>query len=165
MKNNTILLVIAFLLFFLTGLLVAFLFKEDVLDFVRPANQVSSPTSSLSPTPIGTATETVSPTATITAKTDEEQIMDLFVAKYNWQTDEVELMISENDGQYASGGVKQVGAISGGMWFAAKLGEDWHLVWDGNGTVMCSDLVNYPDYPTTMIPECYEEGSGQMKVR
>ena len=52
-----------------------------------------------------------------------------------------------------------------GIWFAAKVGGVWELVWDGNGSIYCSDLVNYPDYPIDMIPECYDEIEGKIVNR
>ena len=63
--------------------------------------------------------------------------------------------VSQIQGNYARG---MVSATAGGAgWFAAKVNGTWKLVFIGNGTVQCSQLADYPDFPNTMIPECWDE--------
>ncbi len=31
------------------------------------------------------------------------------------------------------------------------------IVADGNGIITCSSLAKYPDYPVSLIPECYDQ--------
>jgi hypothetical protein len=71
--------------------------------------------------------------------------------------------VSKIEGNYAQGGASGTGG--GGMWFAAKVNGTWNLVWDGNGTILCSDLTAYPEFPTTMIPECYNDKTNKTVVR
>ena len=99
-------------------------------------------------------------------KTDAEQIKEVLVAKYDWDADNIVLTVRTNDGQYASGGVREINALAGGgMWFAAKVDGQWQIVSDGNGTAMCSDLTAYPDFPSDLIPECWDEVSQKMIQR
>jgi hypothetical protein len=95
-----------------------------------------------------------------------EDIKALLVAKNNWNADEIKVTVSENDGTYAKGGV---GAVTpqggGGLWFAAKVNGKWNIVYDGNGIITCDSLTNYPDFPASMIPECYDASTNQMVER
>jgi hypothetical protein len=67
------------------------------------------------------------------------------------------------EGLYAQGSASETGG--GGMWFASKTSGAWKLVWDGNGVILCSDLVAYPDFPKTMIPECWNDQTNKNVVR
>lgn len=99
-------------------------------------------------------------------KTDAEQIKDVLVAKYDWDADNIVLTVGSNDGQYASGGVRELSSqTGGGMWFAAKVNDQWQIVTDGNGVPMCSDLAAYPDFPTSLIAECWDESTQKMLKR
>ena len=62
--------------------------------------------------------------------------------------------VSLIQGNYAKG-MASVGG-GGAVWFAAKVNGTWKLVFIGNGTVQCSDLISYPNFPNTMIPECWD---------
>jgi len=62
--------------------------------------------------------------------------------------------VSLIQGNYAKG--MAGGSGGGAVWFAAKVNGTWKLVFIGNGTVQCSQLVNYPNFPNTMIPECWD---------
>jgi hypothetical protein len=51
------------------------------------------------------------------------------------------------------------------MWFAAKVEGKWTLVYDGNGIILCSEVAPYPDFPKTMIPECWDGKTNKIVVR
>ncbi len=79
---------------------------------------------------------------------------------------DLEISVERVQGDYAQGLVRERSSMVGGAgWFAAKVDGSWELVWDGNGTVMCDDLVSYPDFPSSLIPDCYDSNSGQMVER
>jgi hypothetical protein len=106
------------------------------------------------------------PTITIKTQSDVEQIKLALVAKHKWNPSEIIVTIRNNDGTYASGGVKEVASeVGGGYFFAAKVGEVWQIVADGNGMISCSALIPYLDYPSFLIPECYDETTGKIKQR
>jgi len=87
---------------------------------------------------------------------DEEMIKQALVAKHGEFFQGMVVTVSENDGQYATGTAGSDDPMGGGgHWFAKKVGGSWEIVWDGNGFVMCEDLIDYPDFPATLIPECY----------
>ena len=89
-------------------------------------------------------------------KTDQELIKQALVDKYDGGFTEMVVTVSQNDGQYATGSVGSADPMGGGgAFFAAKVGGLWEIVWDGNGFVMCEDLVGHEDFPTSLIPECY----------
>ena len=62
--------------------------------------------------------------------------------------------VSQIQGNYAKGMASAGGG--GAMWFAAKVNGTWKLVFIGNGSIQCSQLTDYPDFPNTMIPECWD---------
>lgn len=97
---------------------------------------------------------------------DQEQIKEALVEKNDWNLEDIEVSIIENDGIYAKGMVGSVGGgPGGGIWFAVNEVGTWEIVWDGNGIIMCEDLVEYPDFPSDMIPECYNSSTDEMITR
>ena len=95
-------------------------------------------------------------TVQLPVKSDKEMISEAMATKYNKPVADADLTINENDSQYAQGLVKFAGEIAGGWWLAAKTSGDWVIVADGNGVVMCSDIAPY-NFPTSMVPECWDE--------
>lgn len=71
--------------------------------------------------------------------------------------------VSTNDGKYASGTATASGG--GGYFFAAKVNGVWQVIADGNGVILCTSLTNYPDFPKTLIPECYDQATGKNVIR
>lgn len=98
------------------------------------------------------------------AKSDAVMIQESLAGKYGKQASEVKLAVSENTGEYASGTVNFADEVGGGWWLAAKSAGSWVLVADGNGSVMCSDILDY-NFPTDMVPECYDDATGQVVKR
>ena len=91
-----------------------------------------------------------------------DQIKEAFAEKYNKVLNDVSAEISENNGTYAKGLVNFAGEIGGGWWLDYK-DNTWVIVADGNGTVMCSFVEPY-DFPTTMVPECWDENTNTLKT-
>ncbi len=102
-----------------------------------------------------------------TKQDDEENIQQALRNKHEWSEDEMKITVSEIRGNYASGGAVPNSDIpaGGGFFFAAKVDEQWKIVADGNGAIMCSSLKDYPDFPNDMIPECYNEDTGKVVKR
>jgi len=97
-------------------------------------------------------------------KSDIEIFKELFANKYTKPTGDITLTVDENTGSHANGGVKFAGEIGGAWWLAAKSGGQWVIVADGNGTVPCSAIEPY-SFPTSMVPECWDEGTGTLIIR
>jgi hypothetical protein len=116
-------------------------------------------------------TPTQEPLATSSAPTptvDEESILkqtikSALVAEHGNQANSLDISVSKIKGNYASGGATEQGG--GGMWFAAKVNDIWKLVWDGNGTISCSNFAAYPDFPTDMVPECWDDITQKLNKR
>ena len=109
-----------------------------------------------------------SPTPTLVPTVDETSIIktsvkQALVAKHGNNANSLAISVSKIIGNYSSGGASA--SDGGGMWFAAKVGGQWQLVWDGNGTILCQDLVSYPDFPPSIIPECYNQKTGKSVTR
>ncbi len=103
------------------------------------------------------------PSPTTQAVSDNELIRQALYKKNNWSEGSVTVTVSTNDGKYASGTATANGG--GGYFYAAKVNGVWEIVADGNGSILCSSLTKYPDYPKTLIPECYDQGTGKVVKR
>ena len=100
--------------------------------------------------------------------TDETSLLKVIIkealaAKHGSNADSLNISVSQIQADYASGGATDQGG--GGMWFAAKVNGAWKLVWDGNGSILCSDLTAYPNFPSSMIPECWNEQTQKLITR
>lgn len=128
------------------------------------------PADVLLPTPTPAAEErltvTVAPTATSTVSTisDEELIRQAIAAKHSKPVADTTVTVSKKTSLYAQGGVRFAGEVAGGWFLAAKRGGSWTIAADGNGTVNCSDIAAY-DFPTDMVPECWDEAAGRLITR
>lgn len=106
------------------------------------------------PSPIPTADESVDLSLLIKAA---------LILKHGQDAESLNVTVSKIEGNYASGGASGQGG--GGMWFAAKVNGNWKLVWDGNGQINCTDIAPYPDFPSTMIPECWDTTTNKIVTR
>jgi Zn-dependent protease with chaperone function len=102
-----------------------------------------------------------SPTTPTVIEYPEEDVIEAlqvaFAQKYSKSASEVTVTMSKLEAAYASGGVRFGPETVGGGWFlAAKRDGSWKVVADGNGVVLCS-LVEPYDFPTSMVPECFDE--------
>jgi hypothetical protein len=95
-----------------------------------------------------------------------QAVKQAIVEKRGVDANDLVISVNKIEGNYAQGKAgSPTPGPGGGIWFAAKVDDAWELVWDGNGSIYCSDLVNYPDYPTNMISECYDEVEGEIVNR
>ena len=110
------------------------------------------------PTPVPTIESTATPMPTIPpteTKSDLEKIKELFAQKYSKSISEVDVTINKNTGPYASGGVSFAGEMGGAMWLAHKKGENWQIIFDGQGTIPC-ESIEPENFPKEMVPECWD---------
>ena len=92
------------------------------------------------------------------------QIKKAIVEKHGQNASTLDITVSIIEGSYAKGGAS-VKDMGGGMWFATKVDDEWKLVWDGNGIIACSILTPYPNFPVSLIPECFDESVNQLITR
>jgi len=90
-------------------------------------------------------------------QSDETTIKLLFAEKYHKSVSKINLIIEKRTEKYVRGGVQFLddkGASGGGgNFFAAKIDNQWSLVFDGNGSFSCKDLKIY-DFPENMQEGC-----------
>jgi hypothetical protein len=113
-------------------------------------------TSSLSPAPMPSVSPTVTPTP------DESvgllaAIKKGLISEHGASAGSLKITVSKISGNYAQGGAVDEEGIGGAMWLAVKENGVWKLVWDGNGTISCDLTTQYPQFPVSMIPECWNE--------
>ncbi len=109
-------------------------------------------------------------TVTMSPTIDERQalvasVRQALAAKHGGSADRFNITVSKVIDTYAQGGVTETGAVGGAMWLAAKSGGTWKLLWDGNGTIPCDTFDAYPAFPTSMVPECWNEATSKNVVR
>lgn len=93
-----------------------------------------------------------------------EEMAKLLARKFSKAPAAVTIRVNQEALEHAMGLVSFEGEIGGGWWLAAKVGGEWVLVADGNGAIICADIDPY-DFPTDMVPECYDEAAGKLRVR
>ncbi len=133
------------------------------------SSQKSSPQPQLynqsSPTPsITTSVENLTPTPSV----DETSVIktavkNALIAEHGSDASSLNITVSKIQGNYATGDASAQGG--GGLWFAAKVNGQWKLVWDGNGNIQCSSLTAYPNFPTSMIPQCWDDKTQNVVTR
>ncbi|MEZ4503680.1 MAG: hypothetical protein R3C39_13725 [Dehalococcoidia bacterium] len=85
-------------------------------------------------------------------------------AKYGWDEGAATVTLDTvEDERFAKGGVTDPEG-SGALWFASLVDGEWRIVFDGNGIVDCASLEPYPDFPTSMLPQCVDAG-GNLQTR
>lgn len=158
MKNNNTLLIIAILVIIASA---GYIYLSGGT-FVRKENIIA-------PTEEMVGEESAESGEQLTAEEEEvlkAEIKQAVAEKNDINPEELKITVREVEGDYATGGAGSVTpGPGGGVWFAAKVNEQWELVWDGNGSIYCFDLRDYPNFPTSLIAECYDEGMGEMVPR
>ena len=101
---------------------------------------------------------------------DEAALVDAvkkaIIAKRGQSASTLVIKATSAESSYAKGSATPpVEDVGGGMWFAAKVNGKWELVWDGNGNILCADLEKYPNFPSSYIPECYNEKTDKTVLR
>ena len=115
---------------------------------------------------VNSSTPTVTSEQVQVELNDTDLIKEALVLKNDWNPNDIEVTITSNEGKFAKGMVGPVGGgPGGGLFFAALVNGEWEIVWDGNGITDCASLEAYPDYPTDLIPQCYDSSTGQMIER
>ena len=131
-----------------------------------PNTPVSTPTPLAKPDPALQDTPTQAVAVTVAPVDSTRLVSDVragLVAEHGQDAASLTITVKMISGVYAEGAASEQGG--GGMWFAVYTNGEWKLVWDGNGSVLCSDLTPYPDFPKTMISMCWDDKAGQNVTR
>ncbi len=163
---------------YLIGLLITIALVSAAVATYYYGQRASTPTQDTAPQPTQTTTTQIEtspaptksntiyelPTSAPTINNDEDVIRAALIAKNQWdESINFTLTTTSNDGTYAHGLVNSDGG--GGYWYAAKVNGNWQIVADGNGVITCESLEPYPDYPTSLISQCYNQTSGDLETR
>ncbi|PJC32446.1 hypothetical protein CO049_03040 [Candidatus Roizmanbacteria bacterium CG_4_9_14_0_2_um_filter_36_12] len=83
---------------------------------------------------------------------DEEMIKTALVEKHGWNSDDIIVTVSKNNGQFARGGVTEKSSeVGGGMFLAKKTNRQWEIIFDGNGVPDCSKLKTTYLFPAVIL--------------
>jgi hypothetical protein len=136
------------------------------LQLQGPVPTVPIPPPSLPIRPVSSPTYT--PETTVVSPTIDDTALLIaavragLVAEHGPDAASMTITVSKIVGNFAQGGASAQGG--GGMWFAAKVGGSWKLVWDGNGTISCAKINPY-NFPATLIPECFDDVTQKIVTR
>ena len=133
--------------------------KQGVATFseTTPTPVITLPleeTPTVSPSPILTPTPTID---------EASLIKQAVLAKLGLSESQVVFAITQNTGQHAKGNIREIEAVSGGYWIAAKTESGWVVVYDGQASPTCAQIAPY-NFPKDMVPECLNE-SGSVVTR
>jgi hypothetical protein len=106
-------------------------------------------------TPTSVPTETVPPSSTPTID-ETELIRQACFLKTGLNATNATISINKNTGQHATGTIKELEAVSGAWWIAAKADSRWVCVHTGQSQATCAEIALY-NFPKDMVPECLSE--------
>jgi len=89
-------------------------------------------------------------------------ITNALIKKTGISKEMITVTISKHIGNYAVGGITEKDAIGGAQWFAAKTGDGWVIVHDGQDYPTCSSLVGY-DFPKEILTSCWDNTTNKVK--
>ena len=148
----------AFLILFIFVLLGA----VGVVAYFLGAKKLSLPEKVATPTP--TTLPQLSPSPVLSPTQDETDLIKAAIYALTG-LDEVkaEVIIDQNTGIHAKGGIREYGAVGCAYWIAAKPDSEWIGVYAGQAHPTCNEIASY-DFPTDMVPECMDS-SGNVVSR
>jgi len=73
--------------------------------------------------------------------------------KYQKNIDEVSAVVTKIEHNYAAGSIKfgQGGQGEGGIFLAARINEQWQVVFDGNGSINCDQMRQEYQFPDEIL--------------
>lgn len=82
-----------------------------------------------------------------------EIIREKLAEKYHKSLSEVQVTVTKSDDKYAAGSVLfgTGGPGEGGLFLAIKSGNDWQLVYDGNGSIDCKKMRVQYKFPDAIL--------------
>lgn len=174
MKNKRLIIVLSIVLGVLLVTAIIFLVvrskKSDsviipeITQTIEPSvlpSVVASPnvTKTSTKTTTQTVTQTTTPVATAT-KSASDLISAAIAAKYSQPV--TSLTISKQSENAAYGDFSF--SNEGGFFVAVKVGSDWKIIADGNGTIECS-VLDANNVPASVVSECYDTSTESSKTR
>ncbi len=116
----------------------------------------SAPLIVVSPVP---STETITITPSPSPTSDETpQIEEAIFNLTGLDPTKVEITVNKNTGQFATGDIKELEAVGGAYWLAAKVAGKWMGVYAGQASPTCNEISPY-NFPKDMVPECLDNSN------
>ncbi len=132
-------------------------FEIGIENNVIPETQEQIPSATQSqPTDQNVELVEIQPTATL-VPSDEQLIAAALEEKFNQPVEQLGISFAAISADHAMGG------ISNGYFLAAKQGDGWVIVYDGQAAPPCDAIEQY-QFPIHMVPECLDAGN-QLVVR
>lgn len=80
--------------------------------------------------------------------------------RFGLSVDKIQITLGEDStSEFATGYVNVGEGDRGGIYFAAKTDDGWQIAHDGRGVVECSTINQY-EFPTGIVPRCYDAETG-----
>jgi hypothetical protein len=92
-------------------------------------------------------------TPTPSTNNDIEAIKKAVYEKTGISEEKAQVTVSSREGDYVKGGISFGQDVGGAYFIAAKKDGIWIVVYDGQSTPTCKQLVPYA-FPASMVPEC-----------
>ena len=146
MKNPWKLAFFSLILLIGIGAAAYYLGKTGILSINLPK---TSPTSSSVPS----TTSQKTPIATQIGASDETLIKQALYKKFGLDETKLNVTINQLTAKHAKGLVKEVDAVGGGYFIAAKASSGWVIIYDGQANPTCAQIEPY-GFPKDMVPEC-----------
>ena len=132
--------------------------------FLREAATAPPTTQKTATTSAKTTTTPVETTTPEPVADDTALITKALVTKTGIAADVIDVTISTKTDKLAKGLVGAKGEeVGGGYFLAAKVNDNWVIVFDGQSTPPCSSVNPY-NFPASMVPECLD-ASGNIVTR
>jgi len=106
--------------------------------------------------------EKVLVTPTPNKETEIEAIKKAVYKKTGLTSQNSDVSVSQYSAEYAKGGVKEKEAVGGAYFIAAKVGDEWVCVYDGQSQPSCEVTEQY-NFPVDLVPECLNEANVVVK--
>ncbi len=136
--------------------------------FLRDSAKTSPTTQKTATTSAETTTKTTTTTTEKTAVPETPAVDDTalitkaLVTKTGIAADVIDVTVSTKTDKLAKGLVSAKGEETGGGYFlAAKVNNDWVIVFDGQSTPPCSSVNPY-SFPASMVPECVDSSGNNV---
>src|SRR3989344_6848010 len=105
---------------------------------------------------IETRETTSVPTPTPTVDEDT-LIRQAIITMTSLDETQAEIQITQNTGTHAKGTIRELEAVGGAYWLAAKSEGNWVGVYEGQSQPTCTDIAPY-NFPVALVPQCLDAG-------
>jgi hypothetical protein len=92
-------------------------------------------------------------TPTPNSDNDIEAIKKAVYEKTGISEEKAQIIVSTREGDFVKGGISFGQDVGGAYFIAAKKNGIWVVVYDGQSTPTCKQLISYV-FPASMVPEC-----------